>query len=162
MVAERMDKLMSEPARSFRELRVYQLAREINRELFEVTKSFPKDERYSLTDQIRRSGRAAKNLIPEAWGHRRSPAAFASKLTGALGEAMEAQGWLDDAFDYGYITKTQFAKLDAGFQSIGAMLNTMIAGAESFVPPPYRKSDAASRNSRPLPPSTIHHPPSTL
>jgi len=152
---------MSELARSFRELRVYQLAREANRTLFEATKLFPKDERYSLTDQIRRSGRAAKNLIPEAWAHRRYPAAFASKLTCALGEAMETQGWLDDALDYNYITKEQFAKLDADFQSIGAMLSTMIAGAESFVPPAYRTAESPLRKTRPVPPSTIHHPPST-
>lgn len=120
---------MPELARSFRELRVYKMSREAVSRIFEVTGRFPREEKYSLTDQIRRSSRATKNLIPEAWARRRYPAAFVSKLTESLGEAMETQGWLDDALDAGYITQ---------FQAIGGMLNTMINGAEDFVPPAIR------------------------
>src|SRR5277367_746755 len=89
--------------RSFRELRAYQQARiEANR-VFEMTKAFPKEEKFSLTDQIRRSSRAVKSMIAEAWGHRRYTASFVSKLTDGIGEANETQSWLDDALDCGYI-----------------------------------------------------------
>ena len=129
---------MAELARSFRELRVYQMARASAKRVFEVTRTFPKEEVYSLTDQMRRSARSTKNQIPEAWAKRRYPAAFASKLADALGEAMETQGWLDDALDCGYINERQHSELNAGYQSIGAMLNAMIRGADDFVPPALR------------------------
>jgi four helix bundle protein len=118
--------------RSFRDLRAYQQARiEANR-VFEMTKTFPKDEKYSLTDQIRRSSRAVKSMIAEAWGHRRYPAAFVSKLTDAIGEANETQSWLDDALDCGYINPSQHQDFDAAWQSIGGMLNSMILRADDF------------------------------
>jgi len=71
-------------------------------------------------------------MIAEAWAHRRYPAAFVSKLTDALGEATETQSWLDDALDCGYITADQRRDLDATWQSIGGMLNRMIAKADDF------------------------------
>ena len=86
-------------ARSFRDLKVYQAAREAARLVFEYSKSFPPEERYSLTDQIRRSSRAVKAMIAEAWGRRRYKAVFVNKLDEALGEATETQSWLDDAQD---------------------------------------------------------------
>ena len=94
--------------RSFRDLNVYQKARETAQTIFELSKSFPKEERYSLTDQIRRSSRAVNAMIAEAWAKRRYEAAFISKLNDALGEAMETQSWLDHAHDSGYITVAQF------------------------------------------------------
>ena len=100
--------------------------------IFELTKSFPKEERYSLTDQIRRSSRAVKSMIAEAWAHRRYQAAFISKLTDALGEANETQSWLDDALDCGYITPADQQNLDAAWQSIGGGINKMIDRAEDF------------------------------
>jgi four helix bundle protein len=130
--------LMTEPAKSFRELRVYQMARGAAQKIFELTRTFPREEVYSLTDQMRRAARSTKNQIPEAWAKRRYPAAFASKLADALGEAMETQGWLDDALDCGYIAEQQHKELNAEYQSIGAMLNTMIRGAHEFVPVSYR------------------------
>jgi four helix bundle protein len=102
-------------ARTFRDLRVYQLARAASRELFEVTKGFPREERYSLVDQIRRSSRATKAIISEAWARRRYKAVFVSKVDEALGEASETQSWLDDAYDCGYIDSAQFEKMDAQF-----------------------------------------------
>jgi four helix bundle protein len=118
--------------RSFRDLRAYQQARrEINR-VFEMTKTFPQEEKYSLTDQIRRSSRAVKSMIAEAWAHRRYPASFVSKLTDAIGEANETQSWLDDALDCGYIKPSQHEKLDAAWQSIGGMLANMIVKADDF------------------------------
>jgi four helix bundle protein len=88
--------------RPFRDLRVYELARAAASEIFEATKSFPREERYSLTDQIRRSSRATKPMISEAWARRRYKAVFVRKIDEALGEAAETQSWLDDAFDCGY------------------------------------------------------------
>jgi four helix bundle protein len=85
--------------RSFRDLGVYKLAREQARNIFVLSKSFPPEERFSLTDQIRRSSRAVNAMIAEAWARRRYPAAFINKIDEPLGEAMETQAWLDHAFD---------------------------------------------------------------
>lgn len=100
--------------------------------MFEMTKTFPKEEKFSMTDQIRRSSRAVKSMIAEAWGHRRYPAAFVSKLTNAIGEANETQSWLDDALDCGYINTAQHQDFDAAWQSIGGMINNMIVKADEF------------------------------
>jgi four helix bundle protein len=133
--------------RSFRDLDVYQNARRLSRDVFQLTRSFPNEERYSLTDQIRRSSRAVGAMIAEAWARRRYQAAFVNKLNEALGEAMETQAWLDHALDCGYITQQQFDDLDQRAQHIGAMLN--------------RQTDSNSnhRNVSILhPPSSILHP----
>jgi hypothetical protein len=74
-------------ARTFRDLRVYQLARAASLEIFEASKSFPREEQFSLTDQVRRSSRATKAMISEAWGRRRYKAVFIGKIDEALGEA---------------------------------------------------------------------------
>lgn len=118
--------------RSFRDLTVYQRARVETRRVFKMTQTFPPDEKHSLTDQVRRSSRAVKSMIAEAWGHRRYPGSFVSKLTDSLGEATETQSWLDDALDCGYITAAQHKELDAAWQSIGASLNKMIERADDF------------------------------
>ena len=118
--------------RSFRDLRAYQQTRAEVARVFEMTKTFPKEEKFSLTDQIRRSSRAVKSMIAEAWGHRRYPAAFVSKLTDAIGEANETQSWLDDALDCGYIKPELHQDFDAAWQSIGGMINNMIVKADDF------------------------------
>jgi four helix bundle protein len=118
--------------RHFRELRAYQQSRAEIQRVFEMTKAFQKEEKFSLTDQIRRSSRAVKSMIAEAWGHRRYPAAFVSKLTDAIGEANETQSWLDDALDCGYIKPAEHQELDAAWQSIGGMINNMIVKTDSF------------------------------
>jgi four helix bundle protein len=118
--------------RSFRDLKVYQRARTEAQCIFKLSQSFPRDERFSLTDQIRRSSRAVKSMVAEAWGHRRYPASFVSKLTDALGEATETQSWLDDALDCGYITPAQHHDHDTAWQSIGGMLNNTIEKADAF------------------------------
>ena len=119
-------------AKSFRDLRVYQLARSAAGEIFDLTKSFPREERYALTDQIRRSARATKAMIAEAWARRRYKAVFINKLDEALGEASETQSWLDDALDSGYLDSEQFGKMDARWRSIGGMLGRMIDRAADF------------------------------
>jgi four helix bundle protein len=118
--------------RSFRELNVYQQARVEAQRVFELTKRFPRDEKFSLTDQIRRSSRAVKSMIAEAWAHRRYPASFISKLTDSLGEANETQSWLDDALDCAYITPAQHNELDQAWQAIGGMINNTILKADDL------------------------------
>src|ERR1700736_2831142 len=97
-----------EPARSFREWRVYQAARESANRIFALSKKFPAEERYSLTDQIRKSSRAVKAMIAEAWARRRYKGVFVNKIDEALGEANETQSWLDDMLDAEYLSKEQF------------------------------------------------------
>jgi four helix bundle protein len=118
--------------KSFRDLRVYQLALEQAKKVFVMTKNFPKEEAFSLTDQIRRSSRAVNALVAEAWARRRYQAAFVNKLNEALGEAMETQAWLDHVCECGYIDTHQHRELDEAWQKIGAMLNRMIQRADTF------------------------------
>lgn len=118
--------------KSFRDLRAYQLARSEAGVVFGMTKAFPNEEKFSLTDQIRRSSRAVKSMIAEAWGHRRYPASFANKLTDAIGEANETQSWLDDALDCGYITPAKHRESDAAWQSVGGMIANMIQKTDDF------------------------------
>src|SRR5437667_12692693 len=121
-----------EPARSFRDLKVYQAAREAARLVFDYSKGFPHEERYSLTDQIRRSSRAVKAMIAEAWARRRYKAAFVNKIDEALGEAYETQSWLDDALDGQYFSTQEFENLDRRYDAIGGMLSRMIDRADDF------------------------------
>jgi len=85
-----------------------------------------------MTDQIRRSSRAVKAMLAEAWAKRRYKAAFVSKLDEALGEAFETQSWLDDALDCGYINMERHQELDALYRQIGAKLSAMINRADDF------------------------------
>src|SRR5205814_6439914 len=117
-------------ARSFRDLNVYRKARETAQEIFGLSREFPPEERYSLTDQVRRSSRAVKAMISEAWGRRRYKAVFVNKLDEALGEATETQSWLDDARDAEYISIEEFEALDAKYIGIGRMLSRMIDRAD--------------------------------
>jgi len=119
-------------AKSFRDLKVYQATRETARTIFEISKRFPREEQYSLTDQIRRSSRAVKAMIAEAWARRRYKAAFVNKIDEALGEAYETQSWLDDALDAGYLSKENFDDLDNRYDMIGGMLSRMIDRADDF------------------------------
>jgi four helix bundle protein len=119
-------------ARSFRDLRVYRLARDAAAEVLQLTKEFPREERYALTDQIRRSARATKAMIAEAWARRRYKAVFINKLDEALGEATETQSWLDDAFDSGYLEIDRFKRMDAAWHSIGGMIGRMVDRAPDF------------------------------
>ena len=118
--------------RGFRDLDVYVLAREQAKNIFDLSKSFPVEEKYSLTDQMRRSSRAVNAMVAEAWARRRYPAAFINKIDEALGEAMETQAWLDHAMDSGYMNRSQHRVLDEAWQNVGAMLNRMIQRADDF------------------------------
>jgi four helix bundle protein len=122
-------------ANSFRELIVYQHAREVSRTVFQLSKSFPKEEMYSLTDQIRRCSRSVGAQIAEAWGKRRYERHFASKLTDADAEQLETQHWIDTALDCGYIKSIQAEDVNQKLSSIGRMLYSMIAKSEQFCGP---------------------------
>ena len=91
-------------ARSFRDLVVYQRTKAVTKEIFELTRTFPKEETFSLTDQVRRSSRSVGAQIAEAWGKRRYEKHFVSKLTDADAEQLETQHWLDSALDCEYLT----------------------------------------------------------
>jgi four helix bundle protein len=119
-------------AMSFRDLIVHQKARKVAQMVFLLSKSFPKEELYSLTDQIRRAARSTGAQIAEAWGKRRFERHFVSKLTDADAERLETQHWIDTAFDCGYLTKDQADELLDHLGEIGRMLNSMINKADQF------------------------------
>ena len=123
---------MSERIESFRDLKVYKLAFELQLEIFEITKQFPKEERYSLTDQIRRASRSVGANLSEAWHKRRYVAHFTSKLTDSDGEQAETQHWLDTAYACDYIPKEKHAKLLQECKKIGAMLGKMMQEPEKW------------------------------
>jgi len=121
-----------EHAGSFRDLEVYKLARSLSFEIFNITKTFPKEEMYSLTDQIRRSSRSVGAQIAESWAKRKYEKHFISKLTDADGEQLETQHWIETSFDCGYISKQVTDKLLKEYSSIGKMINSMINKADKF------------------------------
>jgi four helix bundle protein len=123
---------MSERISSFKDLRVYQLAFELQQEIFETSKRFPAEERYSLTDQIRRSSRSIGANISEAWQKRRYAAHFVSKLSDADGEQAESQHWLDTATACNYVSEKEQKILLEKCTRIGQMLGTMMAKPEKF------------------------------
>ena len=119
-------------ARSFQDLRVYQKAREVSRVVFQISKLFPKEEMYSLTDQIRRAVRSIGAQIAEAWGKRRYEKHFVSKLTDADAEQLETQHWVSGALDCGYLSPADATQLNSGLEAVGRMLNSMMEKADSF------------------------------
>ena len=123
---------------SYRDLEVYRRQRTLSREVFQLSKSFPKEERYSLTDQIRRASRAIGAQIAEAWAKRLYPKHFVSKLTDADGEQLETQHWLTEASDCAYIDEGESRRLLGLCQEIGRMLGSMIQKANSFSSTDYR------------------------
>ncbi|HZD56569.1 MAG TPA: four helix bundle protein [Anaerolineales bacterium] len=126
-------------AESFRDLLVYQKARNLALEIFQITKTFPREEMFSLTDQIRRSSRSIGAQIAEAWAKRRYEKHFISKLTDADGERQETLHWIDQAVDCGYLSPNQAAELNEKYDEIGRLLAGMIAKSHLFCGPPSRK-----------------------
>ncbi len=119
-------------AKSAKELRVYQQAYELAMEIYRLSKAWPKEETYSLTDQIRRSSRSVCANLKEAWAKRRYEAHFISKLTDADAENGETETWLDFAFDCQYLSKEQHEKLSCRCQEIGGMIGSMLKVASTF------------------------------
>jgi len=117
---------------SVRDLEVYRLAFDTAMEIFEITKSFPTEEEYSLTDQIRRSSRSVCTNLSEAWRKRRYKAVFVNKLSDSEQEAAETQTWLEFACRCQYIDHDIFKKLDESYEHIFAMLYNMGQKADTF------------------------------
>jgi four helix bundle protein len=119
-------------AKVYNELDVYKLSRQLSNEIFNLSKTFPKEERYSLTDQIRRSSRSIGAQIAEAWAKRKYEKHFVSKLTDADGERQETQHWIETALDCTYISQDVSTKLVKQYISVGNMINSMINKSDSF------------------------------
>lgn len=102
-------------------------------EIFTITKKFPAEEKYSLTDQIRRSSRSVCANMGEAWRKRRYKAAFIAKLSDCETEACETQVWLEISFLCGYISKAQMEKLDKEYENIIAQIVKMIDGSDKWL-----------------------------
>jgi len=119
--------------RRHRDLNVFQLLFDAGMEIFNLTKKFPKEETYSLTDQILRSSRSVSGNIAEAWRKRRYLKSFIAKLSDSEGEAAETQVWLDYAFAYGYISNEEHQKLYDKYEHIIAMLINISTKPENWV-----------------------------
>lgn len=118
---------------SHRELEVWREAMDLAMEVFILSKAFPIDERYSLTDQVRRSSRSVAANLAEAWRKRRYEAAFVSKLNDAEGEAAETQTHLEVALRCGYLSASQAAALDGCYETLLARIVTMSLHPEKWV-----------------------------
>ena len=122
-----------EKYRGYRDLKVYQLAYQLALDIFEITKRFPREEKYSLTDQIRRSSRSIPANLAEAWKKRRYEKAFVSKLVDCASEAGETEVWLNFAKDFGYLREDRYRELIDKYDEINRMLYGMIDKAYKFV-----------------------------
>lgn len=114
------------------DLEVYRRAFDVAMKIFEATKSFPKEETYSLTDQIRRSSRSVCANIAEAWRKRRYPLAFISKLSDSEAEAAETQTWLQFAVKCGYLSTLEAKGLYKDYDAIIGMLVSMITHPDQW------------------------------
>ncbi|MBI5422615.1 MAG: four helix bundle protein [Opitutae bacterium] len=119
--------------RQFTELDVYRRSSELAERIFVLSKRWPPEERYSLTDQIRRAARSVGANIAESWGKRRYEAHFVSKLTDADAENHEIEHWLITAHRDGYLTSSDFAALLAIKREVGARIGKMIQNPAPFL-----------------------------
>ncbi len=117
----------------FTDLKVYQKASDLAAQIFAASKTWPTEERYSLTDQIRRAARSVGANISEAWGKRRYEAHFISKLTDADGENHEVEHWLLTARRDGYLPEPEFAALLEQKREVGRMLGSLIQNPGPFL-----------------------------
>ena len=118
---------------SAKELKVYKAAYELSMEIFEISKTWPPEEKYSLTDQIRRSSRSVCSNLREGWAKRRYEAHFISKLTDADGENSETDTWLDFAKDCVYISNEDHGRLTFKCLEVGKMLGSMLNNPGKFL-----------------------------
>jgi four helix bundle protein len=118
--------------RGYRDLKVYALAYQLALDIHEITKRYPKEEKYSLTDQIRRSSRSVPANLAEAWKKRRYEKAFVSKLIDCAGEAGETEVWLDFSKDFEYINNEQYQDLMEMYDEVNGMLYGMINKSDKF------------------------------
>lgn len=118
--------------KGYRELIVYQKAYKLAMEIFEITRSFPREEKYSLTDQIRRSSRSVTSNLAEAWARKQYIKSFINKLTDSLGEEYETEVWLDYSRDCGYISLSTHSDLMNKSDEVRKMLLSMINHPEKW------------------------------
>ena len=121
-----------EQINSFRDLILYQKAYVVSMEIFFLTKKYPKEEKYSLTDQIRRSSRSVCANVSESWAKRRYKKVFVNKLTDSLGEEFETETWLKYSLDCGYINKTEYKNLTKKYEEVRKMLIAIINNPDKF------------------------------
>ncbi len=139
--------------RSYKELIVYQKAFRLGMEIFEVTKEFPKEEKYSLTDQVRRSSRSVAANIAEAWARKNYPKSFVNKLTDSLGEEYETEVWLDFSYKSNYIPKETHEKLSQEYDEVRKIFLSIITN-------PDKSEELTTNNSPPC--LTTHNTPLIL
>jgi len=120
------------PAKNAKETRVYKLAFELAMEIFEVTKDFPKEEKYSLTDQIRRSSRSVCTCLAEAYRKKRYELHFVAKVSDSDMENSETSTWLDFSFACKYIDQVLYLKLISRCQEVGRLLNHMTNNPDQY------------------------------
>ncbi len=139
--------------RHFKDLRVYKQAFSAATHIYKLSKHWPKEERYALTDQIRRSSRSVCANIAEAWRKRRYPAHFVSKLSDSDSEAAETQVWLDFALDCGYINQQDHDDLYAIYENVAGGLVKMMASPNAWCgPSQLRESPVPYDSHTPTPP----------
>lgn len=117
-----------------KDLKVFQMAYRLAMEIFRLTKNFPVEEKYSLTDQIRRSSRSVAANLAEGYRKRQYPKAFVNKLSDSDGEATETQVWLEFSRDCGYLSTDVCQKLLSEYEEVGRMLGGMMLHPEKFAP----------------------------
>jgi four helix bundle protein len=118
--------------RGYKDLKVYQLAYQLAMDVFNASKTFPREERYALIDQVRRSSRSVAANIAEGYRKRQYPKMLISKLADADAEATETQVWLDFALDCGYLPKERYVELVKHYEEVGRMLGRMMVTPEKF------------------------------
>jgi four helix bundle protein len=118
--------------KSVKDLKVYRLAFELAMKVFELTKKFPKEETYSLTDQIRRSSRSVPINIREGFAKRRYENVFVKYLTDSMGSSEETRGWLDFSLGCGYISQDEHDSLDTKYDEVNAMLYSLVNSWKSM------------------------------
>ncbi len=123
----------SREIKSAKDLKVYRKAYKLAMEIFQLSKEWPPEERYSLVDQIRRASRSVCTNLREAWAKRRYEAHFISKLTDSDGENSETDTWLDFALDCGYLGPSDHLRLTAECRQIGSMLGSMLNKPKTFL-----------------------------
>ncbi len=117
-----------------KDLKVFQMAYRLAMDIFHLTKNFPIEERYSLTDQIRRSSRSVAVNVAEGYRKRQYPKMFVNKLSDSDGEATETQVWLEFSKDCGYLSVEIYRKLTNEYEEVGRMLGGMMLHPEKFAP----------------------------
>lgn len=125
--------MMERGQRGYRDLKVYKLAYNLAMEIFEKTKSFPPEEKYSLTDQIRKSSRSVAANIAEAWKRRQYLKMFITRIIDSASEAGETEVWLDFSKDCGYLKKPKYDQLMKGYDEVNRMLFGMVRKPDRFI-----------------------------